>query len=1373
MYKDRSKNLRKHVSSFLSHAALYPLAGHTHTVTAVSWAPQGELLASASHDHTVRLWHGQTATLLFTLQGHTRAVTAVAWAPQGDLLASASHDHTVRIWQGQTGAPLFTLHGHTDTVTALAWAPQGDLLASASRDRTVRIWHGQTGALLFTLHGHIRMVTALAWAPQGDLLASASGDHTVRIWQGQTGAPLFTLEGHTDIVQSAVWAPQGDLLASASHDHTVRIWQGQTGAPLFTLEGHTDIVQSAVWAPQGDLLASASHDHTVRIWQGQTGAPLFALEGHSAAVTDIVWAPQGDLLASASRDHTVRIWHGETVSPHLTLEGHTHSVSAVAWAPQGTLLASASHDHTVRIWQGQTGKVSSPYILHTATVTDVAWASQGNLLASASLDHTVRIWQGQTGILLRTLHGHTAAVHSVDWAPRGALLASASDDSTVRIWRGQTGTLLFTLQGHTEAVTDVAWAPQGGLLASASDDYTICIWHAQTGSLLHTLHGHSAAVHSVAWAPQAPVLASASKDHTVRIWHGQSGDLLLTLQGHTAAVYSVAWAPQGALLASASEDHTVRIWQGQSGDLLFTLEGHTSAVHSVAWAPENHVLVSQSDTAIHLWPCASWETVEAIEGVSTRDTCNTLSLLAHRSQLAALDTLSTALHIWNINVARVLSVGSAHPPVHYATARIALVGESGVGKSGPGYRLAENRFQVTESSHGQQFWLLEVPGMTRADGTICEAILWDFAGQRNFRPVHALFLDTIDLALLLFDPAQPETLAGVDYWLKQLGDRQRPCRTILVAARIDVCQGMFSQSELQAFCQERNISGGFVATSAKENEGIERLLEVMHQQLDWNTRATTVTTQTFKRIKDYVLKIKARTEDTHALLVSLAQLRQQLEASDSTWDFSDEELLGAIGHLQNHGYVTILRHSSQDERVLLTPDLLINLAASYLLQAQANEKGLGALEEARVLRNGYIVSQMKHLRKEERDILLNAVTELFLKHTICFRESADGQTFLIFPSLILERPPRMLNDTALVEDVAYLVRGNIRNVYPALVVLLGYAPSFRRTHQWRKQAQYETRDGYICSFKLANDDTGELELVLYYGKETPGFVRMRFQGLFEQILASREVAVSRFDPVICPKCGLQQRRRTVIDRLQAGKAFLFCEDDGEKITLPETSSQVIVSHQLRAEITRENAASRRRTTYETALVRVKGFIRDRGDQSAPTCFISYAWGVASQERWVLALANDLLNAGIDAMLDQLHNAAFGSNVARFISRMQKSTCVIVVGTPSYYTKYENNISPSGSVSAAEIDLINCRLMGTEDQKACVLPLLLAGDETTSFPPLLQRRVYGDFRQEELYFIGLFDLVLSLYQVPFEHPVVQDLRAQLCKEVLKVGLPRES
>jgi hypothetical protein len=130
----------------------------------------------------------------------------------------------------------------------------------------------------------------------------------------------------------------------------------------------------------------------------------------------------------------------------------------------------------------------------------------------------------------------------------------------------------------------------------------------------------------------------------------------------------------------------------------------------------------------------------------------------------------------------------------------------------------------------------------------------------------------------------------------------------------------------------------------------------------------------------------------------------------------------------------------------------------------------------------------------------------------------------------------------------------------------------------------------------------------------------------------------------------------------------------------------------------------------------------------------------------------------------LHGAALGTSIPRFMARIQQSDFIVVVGTVAYYDKYENKLARYGNAVAAEVDLIHDRLMGSEEQKARVLPVLVEGEERTSFPPLLYRRVYGDFRQEEQYFVTLFDLVLTLYQVPFDHTMVQDLRINLRDEV---------
>ena len=75
-------------------------------------------------------------------------------------------------------------------------------------------------------------------------------------------------------------------------------------------------------------------------------------------------------------------------------------------------------------------------------------------------------------------------------------------------------------------------------------------------------------------------------------------------------------------------------------------------------------------------------------------------------------------------------------------------------------------------------------------------------------------------------------------------------------------------------------------------------------------------------------------------------------------------------------------------------------------------------------------------------------------------------------------------------------------------------------------------------------------------------------------------------------------------------------------------------------------------------------------------------------------------------------------------------------------------------------LIGKRLIGTEDDKRSFLPVLLEGTSETSFPDLLQGRVYADFRNEKEYFRTAFDLILSLYQLSPTHPAVAESRESL-------------
>ncbi|MEH2291656.1 nSTAND1 domain-containing NTPase, partial [Nostoc sp.] len=76
-----------------------------------------------------------------TLEGHSSKVNSVAYSPNGQQLASASDDNTIKIWNVSSGQLLKTLTGHSSKVNSVAYSPNGQQLASASDDNTIKIWN--------------------------------------------------------------------------------------------------------------------------------------------------------------------------------------------------------------------------------------------------------------------------------------------------------------------------------------------------------------------------------------------------------------------------------------------------------------------------------------------------------------------------------------------------------------------------------------------------------------------------------------------------------------------------------------------------------------------------------------------------------------------------------------------------------------------------------------------------------------------------------------------------------------------------------------------------------------------------------------------------------------------------------------------------------------------------------------------------------------------------------------------------------------------------------------------------------------------------------------------------------------------------------
>lgn len=994
--------------------------------------------------------------------------------------------------------------------------------------------------------------------------------------------------------------------------------------------------------------------------------------------------------------------------------------------------------------------VRAPYeIKHDDELRQFSWSPDGSRIAAPTPAGSM-VWEAHNGSLWRRLKLRGSAII---FAPDGTRVLSVS--VSLAVWDLDSGQRLWSSKSIGARSLTAAWSKQD--LIAVGCGMEVWILDADSG-VIKARSPVMAQVTHVAWSPDGAKIAWSSHNEVcIGALHRNRIDISAerSLRSPSAAL---TWSPDGQTIAIA-HGRSVQFWDKDLDTRRLSLEGHTGTVFGVDYSADGQLLASSSDdSTVRLWRSDTGEFLGSIPN-TVEDSTRRIAAVFHPilKQLATAADQRRTICIWQLD--RVGRAPSTIEP-RYATAKIALVGDGSVGKTTLGHKLTTGEFKVFPRTHGQQFWPYAAISTRRNDGTECEAILWDLAGQADYRLTHALFIDDADVALILFNASdRHQPMKGVEYWLNALRHRRgRSCQTILVGAQIDTGDLSMTRTEIDEFCRDQGITGGYVGVSAMTGAGIAELVDRLRSQLRWNEMTPTVTTNTFTQIKRVILQLKSEQVSASSPLRP-DDLRKLLHQRDSAAEFSDDEMMTAAGHLEDHGYVSILRSSDGEQRILLAADLLASLTASIVLEARRNPRGLGALSENELLSGSLELPELAGLPHEDRHVLADAAASLFIEHNLCFREKLGPDTLLVFPSLIHQVKPggQMAN---IVEDVSFDITGATSRLYATLVVLLGYTNTFTRTNQWQHQAQYETGPGEVCGFRQLAEREGHISLGLYYGATTSEHTRRLFEGLFETFLRARDISIMKFPVIVCA-CNYRQNAVEVARRIRSEKPSMACAECGEKLPLPRVGELDLQPFELSVVVS-ERATAARRTDYEKVLSAVKGLVRDRANSVGRVrCFVSYAWGDRDHERWVAAFVDDLLRADIDVVFDQKDNAAIGQDIARFLSEgISRADYIVVVGTPLYMAKYENRVSAAGSIVAAEVDLIHQRLMGSEQRKSTVLPLVRAGDRSTSLPPLLQGRTCADFAVDESYFVSLLDVILTLYTIPVGDSAVAELRRSL-------------
>ncbi|HRI67722.1 MAG TPA: metallophosphoesterase [Polyangium sp.] len=790
----------------------------------------------------------------------------------------------------------------------------------------------------------------------------------------------------------------------------------------------------------------------------------------------------------------------------------------VSFSPDGQILVFLYANGVVKTWNIATSAPGWTTSLDHRECFDICFAPDGRFLAVRSPEKLFML-DAQTGAVLRqtTLGGPDSA--GLAWSPNG-IIATGEPDGRILFFAAED----LASVGHLEhgfcpqGILAVEFSPDGDwLISGGKGEGTVAISVVPAGVLADRAFTRATpyqrgSILDFAFRPNMNQVASASADGSIIIFHLENGSVITRLEGHTSAVVHVGFSFDGRLLVSRAHDGTVIVWSTDAWEVVLRFQHFPPHTPNPVFSPTAHILVLPTSTGI------------GVELISLD-----IDVLLHRP--------------------------STEQTLHTMTAKVVLLGEGGAGKSCLALRLAEDRYLEQPPTHAMRFWKISADRIAsnRVDKLKQrrELVVWDLAGQDEYRLVHPLFLTDTQLAILAFEPrrgsaAESEVAAWNDHLLDD-DDRAKPPGRILVGTKVD---DEHAPEDREAIERLRTRTGAiaYVATSARHGRGVHQLRQTIIGNVDWSIVAPTSRPVVFERIREHIDRVR----QTGRMILPLAEIETEMQAHDGEelGDVDKPTIVAVALQLARQGFVALVRLTDGTLALVLHVEQIARYAGSLALLAKKSPHGVPAIEIASLFGPTARfpgIANAERLRKDQELAVLDGVIALLIERGMAFLHEG----LLVFPGAFpSDQGADVPNDKVLVPAIRYEMNRPITDVYASAVAAIAMSRRFGPARLGAGRADFGRLDEGLSRISVETGPQGKMRwaLALAFSPEVPDELRRLLAGFLEDHLKLCGVQFIEKQTIRCV-CNYQFPHEIVEKRLIAGNPDVGCPECDRRTSL--------------------------------------------------------------------------------------------------------------------------------------------------------------------------------------------------------------------------------